>query len=378
MVQNKSAIVVGAGILGLATARALSLKGFSVTVIDRSEKAVGASVRNFGMLWPVGQPDGILYNRAMRSKTVWKDIADSIGLWYDEVGSLHVAYHQDEWTVLQELHTGFSAGGRPVQLMGSDEILQRFKGVNSNGLLGGLYSATETIIDPREAMAVIPAYLHEYLDVQFIWGQAVTQVATGMVWMGSETLQADIVCICSGADFETLYPSVFQTLAITKCKLQMLRFISETPGFKMGVSLCGGLSLIHYGSFKIAPSLPKLKERYEAEMSEYLQWGIHVMVSQNDKLELTVGDSHEYGLTFDPFDKVFINEMVLKYLKQFAVTDDWKMTASWHGIYPKMTNGATDVFLEPDEGVYILNGIGGAGMTLSFGFAEECVEQMKL
>jgi FAD dependent oxidoreductase TIGR03364 len=376
MSQNKSAIVVGAGILGLATARALSLKGYAVTVIERTEKAVGASVRNFGMVWPVGQPDGLLYNRALRSKTIWKDIADSIGLWYDEVGSLHVAYHEDEWAVLQELYTGFAAGGRPVQLMSSDEILQKYKGVNSNGLLGGLFSATETIVDPREAIAAIPNYLNEYLDVQFIWGQAVTQVATGMVWMGTETLQADIICICSGADFETLYPSVFQTLAITKCKLQMLRFASDTPNYKMGVSLCGGLSLIHYGSFKIAPSLNKLKERYEAEMSEYLKWGIHVMVSQNDKLELTVGDSHEYGLTFDPFDKVFINEMVLKYLKQFAVTDDWKLTQSWHGIYPKMTNGATDVFLQPDEGVYILNGIGGAGMTLSFGFAEEMVEKM--
>jgi len=111
-------------------------------------------------------------------------------------------------------------------------------------------------------------------------------------------------------------------------------------------------------------------------MSDYLKWGIHVMVSQNDKLELTVGDSHEYGLTFDPFDKVFINELVLKYLKQFAVTDDWKLIQSWHGIYPKMTDGATDVFLQPDPGVYILNGMGGAGMTLSFGFAEECVEKM--
>jgi FAD dependent oxidoreductase TIGR03364 len=378
MLQNKSAIVVGAGILGLATARALSLKGYAVTVIERSEKAVGASIRNFGMLWPVGQPDGLLYNRAIRSKTIWKDLADSIGLWYDECGSLHVAYHYDEWAVLQELYTGFAASGRPVQLMSSEEILQQYNGVNSNGLLGGLYSATETIVDPREALVAVPAYLSEFLDVQFIWGQAVTQVATGMVWMGSETLQADIVCVCSGADFETLYPSVFQTLAITKCKLQMLRFKSETPDFKMGVSLCGGLSLIHYGSFKIAPSLSKLKERYEAEMSEYLKWGIHVMVSQNDKLELTVGDSHEYGLTFDPFDKVFINEMVLNYLKQFAVTDDWKLTESWHGIYPKMTNGATDVFLQPDENVYIINGIGGAGMTLSFGFAEECVEQMKL
>jgi len=67
---------------------------------------------------------------------------------------------------------------------------------------------------------------------------------------------------------------------------------------------------------------------------------------------------------------------VLAYLKQFAVTDDWQLTQSWHGVYPKMTNGATDLFLQPDPGVFIINGMGGAGMTLSFGFAEECVAAM--
>ena len=51
--MTKSAIIIGAGIVGLATARALSLKGFKVTVIERSGKAVGASVRNFGMIWPL-------------------------------------------------------------------------------------------------------------------------------------------------------------------------------------------------------------------------------------------------------------------------------------------------------------------------------------
>eukprot|EP01136_Pigoraptor_vietnamica_P001694 Opistho-1_new@28663 len=103
--MNKpSAIVIGAGIVGLATARALSLKGYQVTVIERSEKAVGASIRNFGMVWPIGQPDGKLYNRAVRSREIWKEIADSIGLWYHEAGSLHVANEPDEWQVLQELH----------------------------------------------------------------------------------------------------------------------------------------------------------------------------------------------------------------------------------------------------------------------------------
>ena len=376
MLLNNTAIVIGAGIVGLATARALSLKGYRVTVIEKSEKAVGASIRNFGMLWPIGQPDGLLYNRAIRSKTIWKDIADSIGLWYDEVGSLHVAHNKDEWNVLQELYAAFSASGRPVELMNTASILHKFNGVNGNGLLGGLYSATETIVDPREAIAAIAVYLNEYLDVQFIWGKAVTEISNNKVCVDNKMIEADIICVCTGADFETLYPSIFQELAITKCKLQMMRFLSATPNYKMGTSLCGGLSLIHYNSFKIAPSLTALKERYEAEMSDYLQWGIHVMVAQNDKLELTVGDSHEYGLTFDPFDKTFINEMIIEYLKKFALIDDWKLIQSWHGIYPKMTNGETGIFLQADKNVFIINGLGGAGMTLSFGFAEECVEKI--
>jgi len=35
------------------------------------------------------------------------------------------------------------------------------------------------------------------------------------------------------------------------------------------------------------------------------------MVTQNMWGELTPGDSHEYGLDFDPFDKNYINEIIL-------------------------------------------------------------------
>src|SRR5580658_7569446 len=73
--QSRSAIVIGAGIVGLATARALALQGFSVRVFERSDKAVGASIRNFGMVWPVGQPEGKMYDRAIRSRDIWKEIA---------------------------------------------------------------------------------------------------------------------------------------------------------------------------------------------------------------------------------------------------------------------------------------------------------------
>lgn len=369
--KQQSAIVIGAGIVGLATARALALQGYGVTVIERTEKAIGASIRNFGMVWPIGQPDGKLYNRALRSRQIWKDIADSIGLWYEEAGSLHVAAETDEWQVLQELHHHFSGNGRNTQLLSPDQISQNFSGVNTGALLGGLYSNTELIVDPREAISSIPAYLEEFLGVTFLWQKQVNRVEAGRVYMGQEIQQADLICICSGADFETLYPEVFAKTEITRCKLQMLRYLSDNAGWRIGTSVCGGLSLIHYHSFQSAPSLPALKKRYETEMSEYLKWGIHVMVSQNSRGELTVGDSHEYGHTPDPFDRAEINRLIMDYLERFMVTHNWQLVQSWNGIYPKMTNGQTEVLLNPEPGVYILNGLGGAGMTLSFGLAEE-------
>ena len=372
--MNKSAIVIGAGIVGLATARALSIKGFRVTVIERSGQAVGASVRNFGMVWPIGQRDGKMYSRAMRSRSIWKEIAEKADFWHDECGSIHLAYNADEWQVLRELQDEFTKNERSVRLMSPKEIGEKINGVNPANLVGGLYSTTEMIIDPRDAIASLPSYLSEKFGVQFIWNKNVNSVEESKAWIGSEFIMADIICICSGADFESLYPLIFSELKITKCKLQMMRFVSENTGFRIGTAICGGLSLIHYESFKVAPSLPVLKRKYENELSEYLQLGIHVMVSQNERGELTVGDSHEYGLTFSPFDETKINNLIADYLKTFAITDNWNLVQSWHGIYPKMTNGETDVLLKADEGVYIINGLGGAGMTSSFGFAEEVAE----
>src|SRR6201996_1145228 len=117
MVQSRSAIVIGAGIVGLATARALALQGFSVKVFERNDRAVGASIRNFGMVWPIGQPAGKMYERAIRSRDIWKETASRAGFWHEPVGSLHLAYHPDEWNVLKELHETFRLEGRPVQLL---------------------------------------------------------------------------------------------------------------------------------------------------------------------------------------------------------------------------------------------------------------------
>src|SRR5450755_751130 len=123
--SKKSAIVIGAGIVGLATARALALKGYAVKIYERNFKTSGASVRNFGMIWPIGQPVGKQYERAIKSRDCWKEIGNSSALWYDPVGSLHLAYHKDEWQVLQELYELFTKDGRDVHLLNKDALLKK-------------------------------------------------------------------------------------------------------------------------------------------------------------------------------------------------------------------------------------------------------------
>ena len=372
--MSKSAIVVGAGILGLASAKALAEKGYKVKVIERSQFSLGASVRNFGMIWPVGQPDGSLYNRAVRTKEIWLDYLNTMQIPYNACGSLHLAYSDEEMNVVEDIARFFQSKNRPVSVINKAEVLANYNGVNENGLLGALRSEDETIIDPREGIKHLPTYLTNKFGVEFIWGTAVTSVTSNSVFAGKTKHSADIICVCSGADFETLYPEQFKAQSIIKTKLQMMRFKHKDPNFKIGASVCGGLSLLHYKSFTASSALTKLRLKIEEEIPEYLKYGIHVMVSQNNMGELTVGDSHEYALDFEPFDKIEINNLILAYLKKFMHIEEWEMIQSWNGIYPIMTNGATDLFLNPEPGVYILNGIGGHGMTMSFGFAEEMIE----
>ncbi|HEY6975007.1 MAG TPA: FAD-dependent oxidoreductase, partial [Chitinophagaceae bacterium] len=129
---DKTAIVIGAGIVGLAIARSLAERNYAVTVFERNEKAVGASIRNFGMIWPIGQPNGKLYERALRSKSIWKQVCNESGLWCNEVGSLHLAYNDLEWQVIQEF-VEVNKNIRRVFTINQEKAIQKSEAVNSKG-----------------------------------------------------------------------------------------------------------------------------------------------------------------------------------------------------------------------------------------------------
>ena len=154
-----------------------------------------------------------------------------------------------------------------------------------------------------------------------------------------------------------------------KCKLQMLRTVPQPNSWKIGSHIASGLTLRHYSSFRCCKSLPALADRIASETPELDRLGIHVMASQDNYGRIILGDSHEYGPSPEPFDSELIEQLILRELKKIIRLPDWTVDSRWHGIYAKSPNAFVEV-QSPEDGVYICTGLGGAGMTMSFGVAE--------
>jgi D-hydroxyproline dehydrogenase subunit beta len=362
--------IVGAGIVGLAHAYLASRSGRSVAVFERNPVAMGASIRNFGMIWPIGQPPGPLHEMALRSRGIWLEVLQQAELPFLPTGSLHIAYREDEAAVGQEFSAKAPSLGYDVDWLSPQQTLARSPAIRPDGLLGALWSPTELTVDPRQIIRSLPNFLAERYGVQFFFNSAVQRVETSFLETAQHRFQADSIVVASGDDFQTLFPEYFRQSGITRCKLQMMRTRPQPQGWALGPSLAFGLTFKHYPTFQICSSLQALKDRIARETPYFDKWGIHVMVSQNSSGELTIGDSHEYGLAVDIFDKPAVNHLILDYAQQFLRVPTLDIAENWHGVYAKHPDHAYMTF-SPAPGVRVVTVTSGIGMTMSFGIAEQ-------
>ncbi len=366
--------IVGAGIMGLAHAYALAKRGRRVIVFERNARAMGASVRNFGMLWPIGQPAGVAFETALKSRAIWLQVLRESGLWHELTGSLHLAYHELEAAVLREFIAAAPSGKYACEWLDAAQITSQSAYINPTNLLGGMWSSTEICVDPREVIAGLPLWLHEAYNVQFQFNCAVTNYDQPILFAGGQQWQANNLYVCSGEDFQTLYPESFAVSGLYRVKLQMLRSQAFGDDLRIGPMLAAGLTLCHYKNFQDCPSLPALRQYFKTEMPDYVRYGIHVMASQHARGEITIGDSHEYDHAITPFDKEEINELILTYLRTFLHIPSMQIVQRWNGVYAAHADELCWTN-RPAPGATIIASPSGRGMTMSFGIAEKIVAE---
>jgi FAD dependent oxidoreductase TIGR03364 len=366
-------LIVGSGMLGLAHAWMAAKAGYEVVVFERHGRPLGASVRNFGTIWPIGCMPGEEREQALFGAATWREVAAAAGVWHDPCGSLSLAYREEAWAVIREFAVSGNRAG--LELLGRDEVLARFPAVNPAGLRGALRSSDELLLHTPTAIPSLVEFLRGQ-GVVFRYDTPVVEVgADFIVDTRGERHRFDHLLIAAGEEMRLLFPEDLAAADIQPCRLQMMRTVPQPDDWKLGAILVSDLTLCHYPAFRDCPSIGALRERLQAELPEHHRWGVHVIAAQHGDGSLTLGDSHEYGHDLEPGSRDDVDQLILSALGGFLELPDPRIAARWQGTYLKSTRGVTQVVVKPRERVTMITAMGGLGMTLGWGRAKAAVEE---
>jgi FAD dependent oxidoreductase TIGR03364 len=363
--------VVGAGIVGLAHAFEARARGLSVTVLDRSARAVGASVRNFGHVIVSAMAEGAVLDCALDTRERWLALGRRAGLEVQQTGTLIAARAADELAVME----GIAADERRGARMVSAREAGRLAPIPTGELLGGLHAGQDLRVDPRHAVAVLAALLDDDPEARVIWSAPVHEIDPGIVRSAAVDVRAPWVIVCPGPEYEGLEPELTPHRdGLTRCKLQMLR-VAAPASARYRPALLTGLSLIRYPGYSQYPGAEALRARIETERPELLSAGVHLIVTQLPGGDLLLGDTHEYGDTVSPFRDERLDELVLAEARQLLGTGELAVRQRWHGVYPSAP-GHPFLIAQPLPGVAVVEIVSGVGMTTALGLAPHTLDAL--
>lgn len=164
-------LVVGAGIVGLATARALLLRrpGSGVVVLDKADDVATAQTgHNSGVIHAgIYYAPGSLKARLCRAgERATKDFCDANGVPYRTIGKLVVATDRLELTRLQALEGWAVQNGLDLERVGPDRLRELEPHVRG---VGALLSRSTGVVDFREVARAMAN------EVRALGGRVVTR-----------------------------------------------------------------------------------------------------------------------------------------------------------------------------------------------------------
>lgn len=209
MTRQRTAVVVGGGIIGTAVARELALAGSQVTVLEKEPQlAAHQSGHNSGVVHAglYYEPGSLKAQLCRRGVSLLQEYAVAHEIAYDEVGKLVIALDRAEGERLTVIHERARANGVPgVRMLDAAEIAEVEPWAQGHSALHS----------PHTAIVDYPALTRSFAaDVataggSVVLGTAVTGLREGrdgetLVDTARETYAADLVVVCAGLHSDRL------------------------------------------------------------------------------------------------------------------------------------------------------------------------------
>lgn len=373
-------IIVGAGILGLSAAIQAAEQGLTVKIFEKDAQPIGATRRNFGMVGTstLTHPESEWRKYALDTQQFYQRIQHQYDITFQQRNGLYVVNTALEWQVVNEFAQLAPQFDIPVQLLSATEMAQQYGFLQPQApMLGGLLFAEDYSVEPH----LIGQRLLQYaisLGVEIHCNACVVktisqQTSTIAVLASGQSVQASRILICHGAETDTLYPTVLQELGLKRCTLQMA--LTQPLTQQLGVSLYSGLSVSRYPAFEICPSYQELRQA--SQQGFVRDFGIHILIKQNQAGQIILGDSHEYADIDEPtqFDqREEINQFIEQYCAEKIGLRLPPIQTRWNGYYLQHPTELACV-TEVESGIFLISAIAGKGMTTGAGFIRHVLEQ---
>ena len=370
MTEKFDALIVGAGIVGLAHAVEAARRGLRVAIVERDHFCIGASVRNFGFITVTGQPEGETWRRARRTRDLWLRITSEASIPIEQRGLWVIGRRKAAAAVLEEfLSTDM---GRECRVLCADEIQQTLRYLNLESAAAVLYSPHEIRVESRVAIPRIAEWLERVHGVRIFWGTTVVDVQADRVLTNFGPIHAERIVVCPGTDLTGVIAPWIADLSLRLTRLQMLR-VKPHGRLDVPSAVMSDLSLVRYGGYAARKASAYLMNQLAAEEAEALEAGIHLIAVQSADGTFVIGDSHHEQRAAQPFASEKIDQIILRLFAEAIRVGDFDVVERWVGTYP--VGFERDALIRaPHETVRLVLVTSGTGASTAFGIAEEVFE----
>ncbi|MGW5715269.1 NAD(P)/FAD-dependent oxidoreductase [Amycolatopsis sp. NPDC003865] len=247
-VPPASTIVVGAGIVGAATALYLAREGVSVTLVERHHAGWGASGRNAGYVSMITRSGGPQLELAQVSRRLYPQLAEELDDFEFKANGALVYYYEEQVPLIEGFVARRQADGLDIEAV-SPERARELCPLLPHEVVGGIHSKLDCQIHPGKLLDALVAAAVE-AGVQVVTGDVVElQVeadrCTG-VRTTSSLLTADTVVLAAGSWTAELMTKAGLPFHLLHMRMQMAETAPVRDRFDV---VAYGPSLFHEYAF---------------------------------------------------------------------------------------------------------------------------------